>query len=182
MPLMQLKMLVLPAPFGPMIARNSPSLTVRLTPANAATPPKWRCIPSRLSDAIPPPARANPVTRGRMLMKLGEATLNRGRLSSAPNSWDGLRAESELADRGGEALRCRDERAMSVMLSRHPRTLVRRGARRGNHGMALVPNRRPFSVPLRGRALLARSIPDGRRRKGGAAHLRAFQETQTRWP
>src|SRR5690242_2855778 len=53
MPLMQLKMLVLPAPLGPMTARKSWGCTSRLTPARAVTPPKWRCTPSRLSSAMP---------------------------------------------------------------------------------------------------------------------------------
>src|SRR5437667_10319125 len=49
---MQLKMLVLPAPFGPMIAKRSPAATSTLTPARAATPPKLRCNPSRASSAM----------------------------------------------------------------------------------------------------------------------------------
>src|SRR5262245_11965146 len=52
MPLMQLKMLVLPAPLGPMIAKKSPGSTERLTPDSAATPPKCRCNSSRLRRAI----------------------------------------------------------------------------------------------------------------------------------
>src|SRR5215216_5300764 len=55
MPLMQLKMLVLPAPLGPMMAKKSVALTSRLTPARAITPPKRRCISSRVSNAIPAP-------------------------------------------------------------------------------------------------------------------------------
>src|SRR5881628_4111104 len=54
MPLMQLKMLVLPAPLGPMMAKKSSALTSRVTPARAATPPKFRCNVSRVSSAIPP--------------------------------------------------------------------------------------------------------------------------------
>src|SRR5437667_12235855 len=49
---MQLKMLVLPAPFGPMIAKRSPAATTTLTPPRAATPPKLRCNPSRASSAM----------------------------------------------------------------------------------------------------------------------------------
>src|SRR4029434_9220200 len=56
MPLMQLKMLVLPAPLGPMMAKKSVALTSRLTPARAITPPKCRCISSRVSNAIPAPS------------------------------------------------------------------------------------------------------------------------------
>src|SRR5713226_8705696 len=52
MPLMQLKMLVLPAPLGPMMAKKSLALTSRLTPASAATPPKLRCNPSKVSNVI----------------------------------------------------------------------------------------------------------------------------------
>src|SRR5215831_10870093 len=48
---MQLKMLVLPAPLGPMTAKNWPRSTARLTPARAATPPKLRC---RFSSARSP--------------------------------------------------------------------------------------------------------------------------------
>src|SRR5262245_50820192 len=58
-PLMQLKMLVLPAPLGPMIAKKSPAGTSRLTPARAATPPKWSCNPSRASSAIAYPSRGD---------------------------------------------------------------------------------------------------------------------------
>src|SRR5947207_11785172 len=50
MPLMQLKMLVLPAPLGPMTAKNWPASTARLTPPRAATPPKLRCRSSRASN------------------------------------------------------------------------------------------------------------------------------------
>src|SRR4029450_13489252 len=49
---MQLKMLVLPAPLGPMMAKNSPRSTSRLTPARAATPPKLRCRLSRARSPI----------------------------------------------------------------------------------------------------------------------------------
>src|SRR2546422_10022593 len=61
MPLMQLKMLVLPAPLGPMMAKKSSALTSRVTPARAATPPKFRCNCSRVSSAIPtePPGPAH---------------------------------------------------------------------------------------------------------------------------
>src|SRR5919198_3788738 len=51
MPLRQLKMLVLPAPLGPMTAKKAPASTARLTPARAATPPKLRCRSSRASNA-----------------------------------------------------------------------------------------------------------------------------------
>src|SRR5215212_1237114 len=41
---------VLPAPFGPMMACNSPSDTVRLTSSDAATPPKRLVSPSIASS------------------------------------------------------------------------------------------------------------------------------------
>src|SRR6267142_3449515 len=66
MPLMQLKMLVLPAPLGPMMAKKSPALISRLTPARAATPPKLRCRFSRARSAIrscPPGCREDGVKR-----------------------------------------------------------------------------------------------------------------------
>src|SRR3989442_2974709 len=49
---MQLKMLVLPAPFGPMIAKRSPAATSTLTPARADTTPKLSCNPSRPSSGM----------------------------------------------------------------------------------------------------------------------------------
>src|SRR5262245_35358785 len=62
MPLMQLKMLVLPAPLGPMTAKNSPALTSRLTPARAATPPKLRWRSSRVRSARPDARSSTAVT------------------------------------------------------------------------------------------------------------------------
>jgi hypothetical protein len=41
---MQLRMLVFPAPLGPMTATISPSLTSKLTPERAETPPKFKQI------------------------------------------------------------------------------------------------------------------------------------------
>src|SRR5258706_1759319 len=49
---MQLKMLVLPAPLGPMIARKSWGWTSRLTGARVTTRPNWRYTVSRLSSAM----------------------------------------------------------------------------------------------------------------------------------
>ena len=48
--LMMLSNDVLPAPFGPMMARISPSATVRSTPASATTPPKDKSMPSSASS------------------------------------------------------------------------------------------------------------------------------------
>jgi len=41
---MQLRMLVFPAPLGPMTASISPSFTSKLTPERADTPPKFNQI------------------------------------------------------------------------------------------------------------------------------------------
>src|SRR6266851_4078316 len=90
MPLMQLKMLVLPAPLGPMMAKKSPALTASLTPAKAATPPKLRCNPSKVSNAIPtgPPGPAMAPTRAGAALRrafghasMPDATLNAASLS-----------------------------------------------------------------------------------------------------
>ena len=43
-PLMQLSMLLLPAPFGPMMARISCSRTLKLMSVSAFTPPKARLM------------------------------------------------------------------------------------------------------------------------------------------
>ena len=73
MPLMQLKMLVLPAPLGPMMAKKSPALTSRLTPARAATPPKLSCRASRASSVIGAGApKGCPETRSRAFAFLPE--------------------------------------------------------------------------------------------------------------
>src|SRR5688572_2497015 len=49
-PARRLKSVVLPAPFGPMMARNSPAATARDTLSTAAIPPKLRRNP-RASSA-----------------------------------------------------------------------------------------------------------------------------------
>jgi hypothetical protein len=43
---MQFNILVFPAPLGPMTANISPSLTSKLTPERAATPPKFKQMSS----------------------------------------------------------------------------------------------------------------------------------------
>jgi hypothetical protein len=48
-PLRQLKIDVLPAPFGPITANSSPRPTVKLTPFSAVTPPN-RSVRSRTSS------------------------------------------------------------------------------------------------------------------------------------
>ncbi len=50
---------VLPAPFGPITAKNSPASTAKLTPLAAATPPKltWRSS-MRASAVTTPPVAA----------------------------------------------------------------------------------------------------------------------------
>src|SRR5215475_2844192 len=58
MPLMQLSTLVLPAPFGPIRANNSPCLTANDTLSSTVSPPKRRLRCSMASSAIPPPRAA----------------------------------------------------------------------------------------------------------------------------
>src|SRR3990172_1227049 len=48
-PLMRLNSVVLPAPFGPMIARRSPGWISRLTSSTARSPPNAFVTPERLS-------------------------------------------------------------------------------------------------------------------------------------
>ena len=48
--LIVLKIDVLPAPFGPMIANNSPGCTSNDTPSIAVTPPKRNVMSSTLSN------------------------------------------------------------------------------------------------------------------------------------
>src|SRR5712691_317110 len=54
-PVRQLKKVLLPAPFGPMIARISPGATARLTLLSARNPPKRTARPSvaRIGAAAP---------------------------------------------------------------------------------------------------------------------------------
>src|SRR6476659_1001136 len=58
MPLMQLRTLVLPAPFGPISANNSPRSTANDTSSSTVRPPKCRLKCSTESSAIPPPRPA----------------------------------------------------------------------------------------------------------------------------
>src|SRR5215831_6927923 len=58
MPLIQLSTLVLPAPFGPMRANNSPCLTANDTLSRTVSPLKRRLRRSMPSSAIPPPRAA----------------------------------------------------------------------------------------------------------------------------
>src|SRR5712691_13409467 len=71
-PVMRLKRVVLPAPFGPMIAVTWPAATVRLTPPTASKPPNalWR---SRTSSTAEPPPCALPERDGRPGEAAGEA-------------------------------------------------------------------------------------------------------------
>src|SRR5215467_10856888 len=58
-PVRQLKKVLLPAPFGPMMARISPRFTVMLTLLTAASPPKRMVYPSvRSTGAVSPPRPA----------------------------------------------------------------------------------------------------------------------------
>ena len=58
-PVMRLKRVVLPAPFGPMIERTSPRETERLTRFTAARPPKRR-VSSRVSRRMAPVSPSSP--------------------------------------------------------------------------------------------------------------------------
>src|SRR3972149_6382099 len=58
MPLMQLSTLVLPAPFGPISASNSPGSTANETLSSTVRPPKRRLRVSTARSAIPPPRPA----------------------------------------------------------------------------------------------------------------------------
>src|SRR2546426_9244975 len=104
MPLMQLRMLVLPAPFGPMIAKKSPVSTARLTPASAVTPPKFRCTSSRVSTAI-------------LLSSLLPAM---GRLPRRAGGASGYHASVRKARRTSEAVELETQRET------HRHTVVRR--------------------------------------------------------
>src|SRR5476651_1466861 len=55
MPLMQFRTLVLPAPFGPIKAINSPGSTAKDTLSSTVRPPKRKLRPSIASSAIPSP-------------------------------------------------------------------------------------------------------------------------------
>src|SRR5437763_6245460 len=71
-PVIRLKSVVLPAPFGPMIAVTRPAATVRLTPPTAAKPPNalWR---SRTSSTAEPSTCALPEREGSPGEAAGEA-------------------------------------------------------------------------------------------------------------
>src|SRR5215472_1371089 len=55
---MQLKTLVLPAPFGPISANSSPAWTANDTESSTTSPPKRSVRLTTSSSAIPPPAPA----------------------------------------------------------------------------------------------------------------------------
>src|SRR5215468_2442572 len=58
MRLMQLKALVLPAPFGPISAKSSAASTLNDRRSNTVSPPKRKLRSSTSSSAIPPPTAA----------------------------------------------------------------------------------------------------------------------------
>src|SRR5512144_1075570 len=58
MPLMQLRTLVLPAPFGPISANNSPASARKDTSSSTVRPPNHKLKCSTASSAIPPPGPA----------------------------------------------------------------------------------------------------------------------------
>src|SRR5215470_15380690 len=97
---MQLKMLVLPAPLGPMTAKNSPRWTSRLTPARAATPPKLRCKFSRARS----PMRSYTPSIG----SAGERTLRAG----------GCSLDSRFRENGGKGPRRQEASALVPCASR----------------------------------------------------------------
>src|SRR5262249_4851296 len=59
MPVMRLNSVVLPAPFGPIIAWRSPGMILRLTPRTAARPPKLLDKPRSSRAGSPPFAGAS---------------------------------------------------------------------------------------------------------------------------
>src|SRR5688572_21960328 len=59
---MQLKIDVLPAPLGPMMAKSSPCSTWKLTSDRAVTPPNWRVRPEQSRSG--PAAFWSPATSG----------------------------------------------------------------------------------------------------------------------
>src|SRR5207245_726860 len=67
---MQLSSVVLPAPFGPMMPRTSPSSTPKLTPARAFTPPKRLLTSLTASKVMPAPTLTLPRKRGREVSHL----------------------------------------------------------------------------------------------------------------
>src|SRR5713226_5159990 len=106
-PLMQLSSVVLPAPFGPMIPRTSPSSTLKLTPASALTPPKRllrSCTARRLMLA---PTLTLPCKRGREKPRGSRAGLAQGlaeiaqrQAASAPEEVDHSARDED--DAGGQ--------------------------------------------------------------------------------
>ena len=82
-PVMQLNSVDLPAPFGPMIAKNSPGATVNDTSESAATPPKLIETPSTSSSGPVlvtrgPPSRWTPAVRGGSSAARSCSALGRG--------------------------------------------------------------------------------------------------------
>src|SRR5438128_8655332 len=60
---MRLKIVVFPAPFGPMIVNTSPCSTSKLTPSTALIPPKLIPRPSALKNVRGPPMRSSQALR-----------------------------------------------------------------------------------------------------------------------
>src|SRR5262249_28669563 len=60
MRLIRLKMVVLPAPFGPMIVKTSPASTLKLTPSRAWTPPKLMASSCASKSALTRPGSRSP--------------------------------------------------------------------------------------------------------------------------
>src|SRR5438105_8401092 len=66
-PLTQLRRVVLPAPFGPMMPRTSPGSTVKVTSASAFTPPKRLLTALTASRVMEAPTLTLPRSGGREL-------------------------------------------------------------------------------------------------------------------
>src|SRR5262245_50558359 len=60
MRLTRLKIVVLPAPFGPMIVKTWPGSTSKLTPSRARTPPKLIARSRASNSAVTPPPGRSP--------------------------------------------------------------------------------------------------------------------------
>src|SRR3954465_11799545 len=77
MPLMQLKVVVLPAPFGPISPQICRSSTSKETPATAVTPPKRTTTSRTSSNAIPSatPVRTGPHTEQRQTLAVCHRSL-----------------------------------------------------------------------------------------------------------
>src|SRR5436190_17139756 len=72
MPVIRLNRVVLPAPFGPMIALRSPGMILNVTSRTALRPPKLFDKPRSSRAGSPPLVRASVVTPGSAPITAGE--------------------------------------------------------------------------------------------------------------